>query len=137
MIQYNRNLSHSIILDAISYYIYYLSFRHNNIQILNMDVTAWSAIYTDLPSKQLKVPVTGVKKEQIKCNEDETRLVSPVSLQHALDIAMNSIPSGRCFIRPSGTEDVVRVYAEAATQDHADTLAQEAIKIINDFINSS
>lgn len=30
---------------------------------------------------------------------------------------------GRCFVRPSGTEDVVRVYAEASTQDGANELA--------------
>lgn len=29
------------------------------------------------------------------------------------------------FFRPSGTEDVVRVYAEADTQDNADNLARE------------
>ena len=33
------------------------------------------------------------------------------------------MPSGRCFVRPSGTEDVVRVYAEAASQEAADELA--------------
>ena len=31
--------------------------------------------------------------------------------------------SGRSFVRPSGTEDVVRVYAEATTQEQADELA--------------
>ena len=30
-----------------------------------------------------------------------------------------------CFSRPSGTEDVVRVYAEADTQENADQLAYE------------
>ena len=33
------------------------------------------------------------------------------------------MPSGRSFVRPSGTEDVVRVYAEAATQEAAGELA--------------
>lgn len=32
---------------------------------------------------------------------------------------------GRSFVRPSGTEDVVRVYAEASTQKSADALARE------------
>ncbi|EOD16703.1 putative phosphoglucomutase 3 [Emiliania huxleyi CCMP1516] len=32
---------------------------------------------------------------------------------------------GRAFVRPSGTEDVVRVYAEAATQQAADELARK------------
>jgi phosphoglucomutase len=31
--------------------------------------------------------------------------------------------------RPSGTEDVVRVYAEAATRDQADELAYEVLAI--------
>ena len=30
---------------------------------------------------------------------------------------------GRSFVRPSGTEDCVRVYAEAATKEEADRLA--------------
>lgn len=33
------------------------------------------------------------------------------------------VNAGRAFVRPSGTEDIVRVYAEAATQDDADILA--------------
>ena len=33
------------------------------------------------------------------------------------------IPAGRAFVRPSGTEDVVRVYAEATTQEAADKVA--------------
>lgn len=33
------------------------------------------------------------------------------------------VPLGRAFVRPSGTEDVVRVYAEASTQQAADELA--------------
>ena len=39
----------------------------------------------------------------------------------------------RIFIRPSGTEDVVRVYAEATTQEIADALAQKAIAIVQEF----
>jgi phosphoacetylglucosamine mutase len=33
--------------------------------------------------------------------------------------------AARSFVRPSGTEDVVRVYAEASTQAAADKLAQD------------
>lgn len=32
---------------------------------------------------------------------------------------------GRSFVRPSGTEDVVRIYAEAATKEEVDKLAAE------------
>lgn len=41
---------------------------------------------------------------------------------------------GRCFIRPSGTEDVIRVYAEASTQEAVDTLAQSVGQIVGDIL---
>lgn len=34
-------------------------------------------------------------------------------------------PRGRSFVRPSGTEDVVRVYAEAETAEQTKKLAAE------------
>jgi phosphoacetylglucosamine mutase len=49
-------------------------------------------------------------------------------LQTALDKAMKQV-SGRCFVRPSGTENVVRIYAEATTRQDADWLAQESAKL--------
>ena len=41
------------------------------------------------------------------------------------------IPSGRAFVRPSGTEDVVRVYAEATTQEAADRLALDVARHVH------
>ena len=38
--------------------------------------------------------------------------------------------AGRCFVRPSGTENVVRVYAEAASQGEADELASAVARAI-------
>jgi phosphoacetylglucosamine mutase len=40
------------------------------------------------------------------------------------DPAAANYTHGRCFVRPSGTEDVVRVYAEASTHEVADGLAK-------------
>ena len=40
--------------------------------------------------------------------------------------------AGRCFVRPSGTEDVVRVYAEASTRQEAMELANLAAEIVKD-----
>ena len=39
-------------------------------------------------------------------------------------------PEGRCFVRPSGTEDVVRVYAESETEEGATKLANQIVDII-------
>ena len=41
---------------------------------------------------------------------------------------------GRSFVRPSGTEDVVRVYAEAATKQEADSLAQTVADIVKEML---
>ena len=61
------------------------------------------------------------------------RLIEPVSLQAAVDAAVAACGEGaRGFVRPSGTEDVVRVYAEASTEAAADALALALAKAIYD-----
>ena len=110
--------------DALSDMLLIIAALH----ILCMDMRSWESMYTDLPSKQLKVPVPN--KELIRCSIDEMRTEEPKAMQIELDDAMWKVSDGRCFIRPSGTEDVVRVYAEAATSEEANWLAEEAIKII-------
>lgn len=47
------------------------------------------------------------------------------SNSHCLELT-----AGRCFVRPSGTEDVVRIYAEAATQSSAMTLAKSVAQLV-------
>lgn len=89
-----------------------------------MDLHKWHELYTDLPSKQQKVAVPD--KGMVACAEDECTVVRPAVLQDDLDAAMRSVSQGRCFVRPSGTEDVVRIYAEAATQAEADLLTELA-----------
>ena len=80
-------------------------------------------------------------------------MVTPPGLQDAIDASVAEHPAGepvgidaaagaavadtavlaagRAFVRPSGTEDVVRVYAEAETQAGADALAQACAKHVH------
>lgn len=69
--------------------------------------------------------------QAIRCSEDERRVLQPAELQVALDGLMLGVESGRCFVRPSGTEDAVRIYAEAATQPLADGLALDAARAVH------
>ena len=39
-------------------------------------------------------------------------------------ICLEKVRCGRAFVRPSGTEDIVRVYAESETQDEANAVAE-------------
>ena len=89
-------------------------------------VDEWDAVYSDLPSRQAKLPVRD--RAAVVTVEDESRLVAPAALQAAIDALVAARRHGRAFVRPSGTEDVVRVYAEADTQEAADALCAEVVK---------
>lgn len=83
----------------------------------------WNSLYTELPNRQLKVHVAN--RNIIQTIDAERRCVSPSDLQPAIDQIVQGYQDGRAFVRPSGTEDIVRVYAEASTQDAANKLAYE------------
>ncbi|CAD6240554.1 unnamed protein product [Miscanthus lutarioriparius] len=82
----------------------------------------WCELYSDLPSRQLKVKVKD--RSVIVTTDAETKVSQPSGLQELIDKETANYTHGRCFVRPSGTEDVVRVYAEASTQVEADSLAK-------------
>eukprot|EP00325_Prymnesiales_sp_UTEX-LB-985_P011297 CAMPEP_0174760060 /NCGR_PEP_ID=MMETSP1094-20130205/108583_1 /TAXON_ID=156173 /ORGANISM="Chrysochromulina brevifilum, Strain UTEX LB 985" /LENGTH=590 /DNA_ID=CAMNT_0015966001 /DNA_START=26 /DNA_END=1797 /DNA_ORIENTATION=+ len=81
----------------------------------------WDALYEDLPSRQTKLAVAD--RTVITTTADETQATAPADLQPQLNGLAAQFESGRCFVRPSGTEDVVRVYAEASTEAKANELA--------------
>lgn len=88
----------------------------------------WAALYEDLPSRQIKVRVPD--RSFIVTTDAERRVAEPKILQERIDAAVVAMEKGRCFVRPSGTEDVVRIYAEANTQQAADDLASAVGKIV-------
>lgn len=59
----------------------------------------------------------------ITTTDAERVCVTPAGLQDTINKIVANFPKGRAFVRPSGTEDIVRVYAEASTQENADNLA--------------
>ena len=62
---------------------------------------------------------------------DEHRLCGR-ALQAAIDELVVAAGAGaRAFVRPSGTEDVVRVYAEAQTQAGADALSLQVLASVH------
>lgn len=88
-----------------------------------LSVQQWDAIYADLPNRQLKVKVAD--RRVISTTDAERQAVTPPGLQEAINDLVKKYKLARAFVRPSGTEDVVRVYAEATSQESADTLAYE------------
>jgi phosphoacetylglucosamine mutase len=78
----------------------------------------WDSLYVDLPNRLVKVVVAD--RNQFKTEDAERQLVSPVGLQQKINDLVRRYDGGRSFVRPSGTEDVVRVYAEASIKAQAD-----------------
>ncbi|KAJ4002359.1 phosphoacetylglucosamine mutase [Lentinula boryana] len=90
----------------------------------------WNSLYVDLPNRLAKVSVPD--RNVFKTEDAERRLVSPPGLQARIDELVNRYQGGRSFVRPSGTEDVVRVYAEAALRTQADELAMRVAGLVYD-----
>ena len=80
--------------------------------------------YADLPSRQTKIVVPD--RTKIKTEDAERRVREPKSLQDAIDEALReraaTDASVRAFVRPSGTEDCVRLYVEGEQVESVDVL---------------
>lgn len=97
--------------DAISDMLLIETILHSK----GWDVQDWLKTYVDLPNLQLKVKVQD--RNCITTTDAERKCVTPNGLQEELDKIVANYQRGRSFVRPSGTEDVVRVYAEAASRE--------------------
>ncbi|KAM4085451.1 hypothetical protein ACJW30_10G028800 [Castanea mollissima] len=102
---------------------------------MGWSIHRWTELYQDLPSRQLKVKV--VDRTAVVTANAETVAVRPPGIQEAINAETAKYPQGRSFIRPSGTEDVIRVYAEASTQEAADSLANSVAKLVDQFLGFS
>ena len=83
----------------------------------------WDLTYTDLPNRLVRVEVKD--RNIFKAVDAERRLESPPTIQNRIDDLVGKYKKGRAFARASGTEDAVRVYAEASTRSEADDLANK------------
>ncbi|KAG7555658.1 Alpha-D-phosphohexomutase C-terminal [Arabidopsis suecica] len=102
------------------------------LQHMGWSIQKWNELYKDLPSRQIKVEVPD--RTAVVTTSEETEALRPLGIQDAINSEINKYPRGRAFIRPSGTEDVVRVYAEASTQEAADSLANSVAQLVKSFL---
>ncbi|KAJ2984513.1 hypothetical protein NUW54_g10482 [Trametes sanguinea] len=70
----------------------------------------WDSLYVDLPNRLSSWPAAKI------------------------DELIRRYDGGRAFVRPSGTEDVVRVYAEATVRSQADELAFRVAGLVYDEV---
>ncbi|EPB75267.1 phosphoglucomutase/phosphomannomutase protein [Ancylostoma ceylanicum] len=85
-------------------------------------------LYADAPNVQLKIPVAD--RSIFKTTYEETALLEPEGVQSKIDALVSQFDGARAFVRPSGTENIVRVYAEAEVLDEATSLANRIASIV-------
>ncbi|CAG8541664.1 9754_t:CDS:10 [Paraglomus occultum] len=120
------NLINQTVGDAISDMLFVESILMNK----QITLRQWDEAYTDLPNRLVKVVVAD--RHIFKTTDAERKLVEPKGLQDKINAIVAPYTEGRSFVRPSGTEDVVRVYAEAATRQDCDELAFKIAGLVFD-----
>lgn len=91
----------------------------------------WMNTYIDLPNKLVKVIVPD--RNAFKAVDAERKLEAPAGAQAKIDHLVNLTNRGRAFARASGTEDAVRVYAEAHSARDADRLANQVAEVVEAY----
>ena len=102
------------------------------LSILSLTPAEWDSRYLDLPNRLTKVIVPD--RSVFKSTDAERQLVSPEGLQTKIDSLVKQYKNSRSFVRASGTEDAVRVYAEADTAEHAIELAEKVGELVKNSV---
>lgn len=103
------------------------------LSIKNWTPSDWNSSYTDLPNKLAKVVVPN--RYIFKTTNAERQLTSPEGLQDLIDQTVKKFSHGRAFVRASGTEDAVRVYAEALTTNEVEQLSSAIVQLVQEAVN--
>ena len=85
-------------------------------------------MYQEFPNKMFKAVVAD--RTSFKTQWDESRLTDPIALQNLIDAEAAAVEGGRAFVRPSGTEDILRLYVEAKKEADVQRLADKILEAI-------
>ena len=101
------------------------------LKVLDYSIEDVYSMYKELPALNTKVSVKD--KNIFKPNDNETKLIQPENVQKIIDEIVSKFNNGRAFIRPSGTEDVVRIYAEADNLNDAKTITEKLVEELKKY----
>ena len=83
-----------------------------------------------MPSRLAKVKVLDRGDYTTVDGSAEQKLATPEVMQPKIDEVVAKYKGGRCFVRASGTENVVRVYCEAQESLDVDDMMYKVIGLI-------
>lgn len=96
-------------------------------------VQEWVRTYDDLPNRLAKVLVPDRNTFKTVPGTAERRLDTPEHAQAEIDAVVSKYHDGRSFVRASGTEDAVRVYAEALSETETQDLCRAVQAIVRRY----
>ena len=123
----------------------YMYGKHNQVRdgcmtlALMLDLLAVSD--KPLSEEIANLPASYTTKDKVSCSSDKVpKLISSLKEEFPNSDTSDGIkiiidPKNWVMIRPSGTEPIVRVYAEAESQEKLDTLMTEYLEKVNSIIS--
>ena len=102
------------------------------LQKMNLTIQEWEKMFTARPSKNYTITVPD--KNMYQVGDVESRLDRPSQLQDFIDDLVKQYHGARAFVRPSGTEDLLRVYVEANDPAHLDEIARQIMGQIRQLV---
>lgn len=100
------------------------------VALQNTSFLEWMYMYQDFPCKQLKLYGD---KSLFQTTDFGRKLTQPIGLQDKINAIINNYAHSNCFVRPSGTEDLLRLYVECKNETLIDNLANDTIQVISTY----
>ncbi|XP_063728043.1 phosphoacetylglucosamine mutase-like isoform X2 [Symsagittifera roscoffensis] len=136
LLQLLIDMTNSAIGDALTDLLLVVSC----LNYLEWGLKEWSGIYQEWLSKLTKAKVKD--RYLLKVTNADRTIVEPEGMQSELNKLIESVNErsskpevkARCFIRPSGTEDIVRIYAEASSESDLNEIIIGAENLIMKYL---
>ncbi|KNH09551.1 phosphoacetylglucosamine mutase [Perkinsela sp. CCAP 1560/4] len=108
------------------------------------NVRGWKGIFKPLPHASMRITLP--RPVHIRTNWEQTRIVDPCDLQASIDrildesIALQDekriefAKALRCFVRPSGTEPILRVYVEGLEESVNFHVLDELARLLENYV---
>ena len=100
------------------------------LKIMNLSINDVYKFYEDLPYKMVNIEVKD--KNKFVTNEDDSKLLEPNDVKNKIDELVKKYEKCRVLIRPSGTEDCLRIYVETKTDENNCEIIKEIEKYLKE-----
>jgi phosphoacetylglucosamine mutase len=99
-------------------------------KLINLSIKDVYDFYNEIPYKIVDIKMKYNKK--FITNEDDTKILEPKNIQKIIDEITNKYQKSKIYVRPTGTEDCLRVYVESETDDSCVKIIEELSKSLNE-----